>query len=541
MQGRVAWSRWIPDVFAALGMVVVMTLTFSIFVQQPTVQADLSTFLYPAVARERGFGALYVDLVDIKPPLIFTLLAAWSAVLGASLPSMWLLYALLLGLLLSGFWVALRQQIQPWLALVLFASCAATVVRFGLLEQFFFITEVVCLALALWALILVRARGRGLVTLFAAAVMLGAAGQVKEVFILAPAALLPIAWAHERRWRAMGVVLAGVVTALAGTVAALAWWGSGSIAAYFEVLGFKRSRFPLPTATEVGALLGRYAGDLAQWLPLLGLFLVTVVALAAARFIHTRRANVTMTSASGWRVRPEEWMLVFFFLAVMAAYLWQGEELRGYWATAVVFPLFLLLAVLLSHALADAEWLGRPMRLLVATLLIVGVLPAVSSILWVLGRTAAVRPLDMVAAGREAESPEALARFQEIGKAAPEGACLHIAYEWSATQFYLYSGLPPCTRVILPPLASQTPALAEELRASLIARPPEVILMDLTHAYEESEVFPFPAVTAQCYQPVPGNETLFVRKFDDAAASACTQAVVADFLDHQAAPKTSIP
>ena len=133
----------LPYVIAAVGAVLVVVLSFGVFFSQTTITNDLSTYLLPAVARENNLGLVYVDYLGIKPPLIFGLFVPWVAIFGSSLPSMWVLYAVLLLSLFAAFFIALRQELQPWLAVTVFTFGAIAVVSFSMLEEFFFVTEVV--------------------------------------------------------------------------------------------------------------------------------------------------------------------------------------------------------------------------------------------------------------------------------------------------------------------------------------------------------------------------------------------------------------
>jgi hypothetical protein len=507
----------VPDVMAAAGVLILLVLSYAVYFETPLVVPDLSTYLLPAVAREQGTGLLYVDFLDIKPPLLFATFVPWIAIAGSSLVSMWALYALILILLFSAFYLILRQELRPWLAVFVFGSCLVTIVYFGLLEQFFFISEVIAGTAALWGLVVSRWKSTSLLCLGSAAFLLTVAGQVKDVFLFAPLALLPLLWVHRERLRAFAFGVAGVGAAVLLTLATLMWWGPGVLGAYAEVLRVKGSRFPPPDVVDLTSRAIGHAGQITQWLPWLGLFAVGV-ALAAIVGVRHR----------SWPgVQPAEWMVAIYAVSVYAGFLWQGSDLKGYFAIALIFPVFALAGVLLHLSLKAAHPLGGSGRWVITALLIVGLAPSIAALSWTAGRasTLAIPPLGH--ALQSAEAPNEISRYQAIHALAQAGDCLHVAYGWSATQYYLYSGLPPCNRLTLPPLASQVPELGEELQSSLLERPPDILVLDPSLAGQETEVFPYGEVADSCYQIVTEDESVLKPRGDLANATECIRDVAA--------------
>ncbi len=317
---RVRSGQWIPILLAAVGALIVIALSFQIYFDQVTVGEDLSTYLLPAVAREQGLGLVYKDFLDIKPPLTFGIFIPWIALFGSSLASMWAFYALCLALLLSAFFIALYQQLKPWLGLVVFGFCAINIVFFTMLEEFFFVTEVVGSVLVLWGLVLARWRPTHLGALFLASLFLGVAGQVKDVFVFAPIALLPILWASNRRKRAFGALVAGVASTYLLTGLMLIWWGQGVLQAYWGIIQLKRERFPLPTLGQFADLAVGHFSQLQLWFPWLLLVSAALVVALVANFLLSKNFSAHSSNrflAPSMRLSPGEWMLVFFFGKVL--------------------------------------------------------------------------------------------------------------------------------------------------------------------------------------------------------------------------------
>ena len=525
------WVTRLPPLLAAVGGTLVVGLTFGVFGDRALMEADLSTYLLPVRALLEGTGGLYVDYFDIKPPLTYALLVPWLAVAGPSLLGWWSLYALLLGLMFTGQWLLLRWVLSPWLALYVFASLCLVMVGTGVLEELFFITEVMGLVLVLWGLL---AFGRGTpFWAFFGALLVTAAGQVKEIFILAPIALIPLALACPRGKRSgvLGLV-AGVATGVAVTVGILGAWGSGVLSAYLEVLGLKRERFPAPTPHDLISASGEHVREILGWLPLIVVFLVgVIVATVMSRRATTKHAPDRSTIWS-----PKHTSVVLLVAAVSAGFLWQGAPLIRHYAVAVMLPLFLALAALLSwgwHCRVNLRpWPAR----VVAILLLLGLVPALHHVLWSLGSIRNLSPAGLVSAATSLESEEDLTRFRVIEVATDPEACIQVAYGWSASAYHWYSHREPCARFYVPPL-DLSPRLRQEYQQALIDNPPSLIVLDtgyelsttvsLKEGTPDEVIFPFQAVAERCYEPLESDNVLYRPVGSANETSACIAQQVA--------------
>lgn len=525
--GRSPWD-WIPPVLAAAGALAVVALAYGVFADRPVMEADLSTYLLPGRALLDGGGSLYVDFFDIKPPLTYALLVPWLAVVGPSLIGWWALYAILLAAVFTAVWLLLRSILRPWLALAVYASMSIVMVGASVLEELFFITEVMGLVLVLWGLV-IAARSRP-AALLAGAVLVTAAGQVKEVFILAPLALVPLALACPRgRIRGLAWAAGGAFISLAATLLVLVAWGEGVVAAYVEVLALKRDRFPSPGVSTLAHRSVDYAVEIVAWLPLLAVFVLALVLTAVLHGRHRRQGGAGVEAGvTGWT--PRHSALVILLAAMAAGFVWQGAPLIRHYAVALIPPLFLALGAGLGWAWPVARSLPRwPSRILPA-LLLIGLLPAVSSVLWAAGSVRGYSPGRLVAAMGTLESEQSLARFQRIADATTADECIQVAYGWSASAYHWYSEREPCARFYVPPL-DLSPALRREYQQTLIERPPSLIVYDpalvlsTTVPAEEGTpdevVFPFAAVVEDCYEPLEADPLLFRPRQDLDVTSAC--------------------
>ena len=515
----------IPAVAAAIGTVIVIALAYGVFADQPILEADLSTYLLPGRGLLDGSGALYVDYFDIKPLLTYAPLVPWLWLVGPGLLGWWVLYAALLAVMFTAQWLLLRTVLNPWLSLWLFASMVLVMVGAAVLEELFFITEVMGLVL-----ILVGLRIALLATptwLFVGALLITMAGQVKEVFILAPLALVPFILRDRRhRWRSLAAVVAGGATAAIVVMLTLVAWGSGVFAAYLKVLQLKSSRFPPPTAGELTQSIGGYIGEIFAWLPLLFVFVIATLVIA---FVHSRSSD--SNRGNGDAARSTRWAFALLFVAIALGFIWQGAPLIRHYAVAVIPPLFLMLAAVMAYIWPKARAFPRAWAVIAPAALLIGTAPAVGYLLWAGGAITGYSPGRLIAAAQNLESGENLEVFDQIAQATSEHDCIQVAYGWSASAFYWYSEREPCARFIVPPL-DLSPELRSEYQDALISNPPPLLVVDTTFTAEttvdEAEgtpdevIFPFQQVAQQCYRPLEGSDILFApTSTDTTATSTC--------------------
>ena len=512
---------------AALALTLtVIADTFSVFMPAGMVITDVSTYLLPAVARENGAGDLYVGLLDIKPPLTFALFVPWVAMFGSSFFGIWIFYSILLLAMFTGFYLALVQELRPWLATIVFSFTVITILTFGMLDEFLFTTEVIGSTAILWGVVAARRKPEDLRWLFFAAFLLTIAGQVKDVFLLVPLALAPLIWNHPERLRAFMAAAAGCTTTLVMTVLILLWWGPGSLASYIEVLRIKRERFPLPGGNELLERFTTHADQVIQWLPLLALF---GLAVAITLFVSSSRTLQSHAlQGESLHITPSEWMLIAYLPALYVGFLWQGSDLLKTYALAVIFPVYLLFAVVIRIMMTKLDTQQQASKVVLIGLLIIGISPSGYSILSAVGRALALPTTPVADLIGGAESDEVLAQFRLIRDLADDGDCLHVAYDWTATIAYLYSEVPPCTRIVVPPLAAQMPSLGAELKDTLPKRPPSIMIIDWTRSAVESASVPYRAIVDQCYESVLGNSSIYRLRDDLPSAEDCIESTYPD-------------
>lgn len=544
------WQRILPRLpagIAAVGFAVTVTLAFQVFSSDRVIEGDLSTYLLPAKYAAEGWGTLYVDVFDLKPPLVFSVMVPWVGAAGWSLAGLWLLYAALLGLVGAAFWLLLRSMLGPWWALAAFASACLVLVGFGMLEEILFTTEVLGLALVLWAM-WIGARAQRRWPLFVAGLLAGLAGQAKEVYLLAPLALIPLALRGQadarRRWGRVAALGGGLATALALTLAVLVLWGPGTVSAYLGILGFKSRRFPAPDASTLAERLAEAMGAVSQWLPLAIVTIGTALVLAIAARVRARAPGDPERGSAHDAVGMASVTLVVVVLAGLA---WQGAPVVLHYAIALVFPAMLALAALIRwgrDAAVELE-LSRPLGIAASIALLAGLVPSAGALAWSAGRAISVDPVGVVAAATELERPGDLAVFSRISDLAGPGSCIQVAYGWTAPAYYLYADRPACSRFAVPPLALDA-SLRSEHQQALIERPPAVLVLDPALRGEtalpedegtpETSIFPFEAVAETCYEPVSDAPLLYVPRGAPEVTASCIAARVAEMGSERALP-----
>lgn len=519
----------IPAIGAAIFALLVIVLTFAKFATEPLMVGDLSTYVLPADALLRQGGVVYVDFFDIKPPVTYLMFVPWLAVFGKSLLGMWIYYSVWLVALLLLTWLLLRRFLSGWVAVVPFFTLGTTVVAFGMLEEILFITEVVGLTLAFAAVLILLKWPTSWISYASAGFLTVAAGQTKEVFVLTPFILIPaVIFLRQRRVMNATAFIGGGVTCLALILGSLLWWNPTTIPEYLRILVFKSDRFPPPSLGEMAQHLVDIAQEIQAWIPLILVFLVVLIGLPILSRVSSQVAPHEGIRGPGADDRRAGWVIGTFAVSILIAFIWQGAPPLVHYAVALVFPLTLVLAPLLQWGITETRNIShQPIRVGVSLLLLVSILPAASSVLWVGGRSTGLNPIALGQSIGQLEAPEATRTYDRIAQLTSEDDCIQVAYGWAASAAYLYSERDPCSRFIVPPLALDQTRI-DELQDALVDNPPSLLVVDsalvgeTTYPEESGSpddfVFPFQSVAATCYAPVVGEPTLYLRARESTVA-----------------------
>lgn len=511
----------IPAFGAAIFASLVIVLTFAKFANEPLMVGDLSTYVLPADALLRQGGAVYVDFFDIKPPVTYLMFIPWLAVFGKSLLGMWIYYALWLVALMLLTWLLLRRFLSGWVAVVPFFTLGSTVVAFGMLEEILFITEVVGLTLAFAAVLVLLKWPTSWISYSSAGFLTVAAGQTKEVFILTPLILIPaVIFLRQRRVMDATAFVVGGVTCLALILGSLLWWNPATIPEYLRILAFKGDRFPPPNLGEMAQHLVDIAQEVQAWIPLILMFLAVLIGLQIVSRVSSRVAPHQSIRTLRADDRRAGWVVGTFAVSILIAFIWQSAPPLVHYAVALVFPLTLVLAPLLGWGITETRKVShQPIRVGLSLLLLVSLLPATSSMLWIGGRSTGLNPIALGESIGQLEAPEATRTYDRIAQLTSDDDCIQVAYGWAASAAYLYSERDPCSRFIVPPLALDQTRI-DELQDALVKNPPSLLVVnralvgETTYPEESGApddfVFPFQLVADTCYTPVAGEPTLYL-------------------------------
>lgn len=513
--------RRLPAIGAATFALLVIVLTFAKFANEPLMVGDLSTYVLPADALLRQGDAIYVDFFDIKPPVTYLIFIPWLAVFGKSLLGLWIYYSMWLGVLFLLTWLLLRRFLAGWIALVPFFTLGTTLVAFGMLEEILFITEVVGLAVAFAALLILLKWPSSWISYASAGFLTVAASQTKEVFALTPLILIPaVIFAKQQRLVNAAAFIGGGMTCLALILGSLFWWNPATIPEYLRVLTFKSERFPPPSLGVLAQGIVEIAQEIQAWMPLIALLLGVLLGLKILSRVSPEGAPPVGSPKHDAADRRASWVVGTFAVSILIAFIWQGAPPLVHYAVALVFPLTLVLAPLLRWGITTCHNISRrPVRISLSLLLLVSMLPATSSVLWVGGRSTGLDPIVMGESIGQLEAPEATITYDRIAQLTSEDDCIQVAYGWAASAAYLYSERDPCSRFIVPPLALDQTRI-DELQIDLVGNPPSLLVIDsaltgeTTYPEEvgspDDFVFPFQSVAGTCYEPVEGEPTLYL-------------------------------
>jgi hypothetical protein len=433
------------------------------------------------------------------------------------------------------FWFLLRKVLTPWPALGIFAIGAVVLVGGGYLEDLFFVTESIGLVLIFVGVLVAfkfRSRPAGLLV---AALLLGSAGQIKEVFIFAPVSLIFLASRYPSGWR-KGVTWLGIGWLSAGVVAALylITSGTGVFAAYLEVLGFKSAEFPRPGVADLVSDAGEMFMTLqGQWIPGIFIFvLATPIIFGLVRF--KRQKSELEEIPTTWK-SPLEQTITVLWLTIVVGLLWQGRGMYGHYALPFLFTTLLMISILLAADIRNLKILASEnLARLLSVLIVISLFPSITYVMWVGGRANSFDLERLVTSASNLESEENLRIFNEISNQTMRGDCIEVAYGWAASSYYLYSGRQPCSRFIVPALWTNS-ELQAELRSDLMLTPPALLVIDPSARREisvrgkditaiDKEVFPFENVARQCYMQSDIDPILWTAALGSRAAmSTCIQ------------------
>ena len=479
-----------------------------------TLLNDFVSYVLPASSFSSGLGAPYSDYWDVKPPLLLAHLVPWIALFGTTLRGFYVLYVFWLVLALFCAWRILRLLAPGWVAVAAFASATVVMPATGSLDMFF-PSELPGLALVLLGLVLaIEFPGRAW-ALFAAAFVMTAAGQFKDVYMFAPLVLLAVVWSATSRAKAALLAVAGALAVAVLTIAYLL--STGSLGAYREVLAWKRKDYPVPNLVDflesIVQLISANGSGLV--LGLGGSLVLAVLWVGQRRLTHASSEERSPSVAT---------LVLLLWLLLAAGFAWQAKPVYAHYVISLQLPTILAVVAVFALVTQASRPDGRPATLAVSLLALACLIPRPSLVGGYLDQARSASLGRMIDVLQGLERPQDLAPFRRPGQLTPPGRCLQVAYGWYAGAYHLYGKRPSCSRYFLSNLVS-TPKQQDELRSQVVAGGPAVVVYrpqdaDLDVQIYEKTTFPWARVLTDCYtERYPG--TFVARQAARAAVSAC--------------------
>lgn len=510
------------------GVVTAITilLAYITFSGSSLLGADISTYMLPGWGYLHGQGTLYANYFDIKPPLTYAIFVPWMRFFGVSSLSVWVLYLPFLVSIFTFTWLVIRRLVTGPIALLLLTTGSIILIGSGLIDDLFFVTEIVGLTFVLFATWLVMKFDR-IWIFYCAAILSTLAGQFKEVFLFAPFAIIVFAIFRQQRLKTILASCAGIISGFLLTLLVLWIFGNQAVVGYREILAFKQEVFPSPSLLEMLTFGNdEFTYVSSNWFPLFFLVPVGIISLSLLIVLRAKREKIKISKMG------TQLSVLTLSVMLIVGMLWQGKMPYGHYGITLLIPIILAIAVFCNVAMMPCTQEKPYFRIVICCLLVLGLVPSLSSIKWSGGRTRGIDLHTFFTNIGNLDSPSAQKTTERIKRLTNSGECIHVAYGWSASSIYLYANRPSCSRFIVPPLWTND-QYQKELRRSLIDNPPKVLVIDESVARESSspthdkatinsEVFPYDLVAKNCYSQDPELKTIYVSKFhEDSLLSSC--------------------
>jgi hypothetical protein len=351
-------------------------------------------------------------------------------------------------------------------------------------------------------------------------------GQVKEVwfFSVIPFGALALL-DRPMRWKTLACLVAGWVAVLGLLVGGLI--AVGALGAYWDVLKYKATAFPLPGArTAVEGLVTTIGSESTKVFLLWPIFPIII---GVAAYLRVRVLGVG--SAVRELVSFQESFLLLSFLTwacLVVGYVWQDKPVQGHSFVMLFMPFFLLTAaglVYVVHAFSDSRsWTLLQRGGVVAIVIGLSLIPSTTVVAGLGDRYQEIRGSDQLSSVVTLEDSASLQRYAVMASHLGGTGCLQVAYGWNSGAAYIYTGANPCSRYFLANLLT-TDVVRNEFRRDMTTRPPDVIvyetdMADLDVQSFEKTVFPYSRVLAECYTATD-TPTVFVARYSPAEQSRC--------------------
>ena len=496
---------------------------------------DISSYIYAAQAQSihgSGYSAAFIN----RPPLLLLLLRIWD-IMTPSLIGRWhLLHGLCLFLVIYPLIKIGELFCKSAISIALCALLTTTLYFSGYVDMFLS-TEIIGLSFFVSGIWLLLKSATSQIRFVCALAFCGSSALIREQFLLA--VLMVVFYVIVRRKREKGWISAlresVLALAIPILIAVTYLFLSDSLNEYLNILRWSNSRessvptywfWDALTASAVALPILRHSGGnpIVDFLavrrgdPQSQIFVIVITLIFLQLASSIKRGSISNTTRIG-RIDGDRTTSCLFVhktlvavaalgLMIGVAHQSQGNRFNGHYAIATLIALYLMLLALLLGPATQHSQTHRITVIIICTITIFPTTTALRNLSESMSRLSVevtlvnlVRPINSVATAEES--------YVRVNSSRDNSDCALNLYGWGLGDFYIYSGVPSCSRYFLSPLIGEGTE-AMRFRRELIENPPKWIRLGCKadecadHSVDEFETLTFPTqkVLDACYTPV---------------------------------------
>ena len=486
---------------------------------------DLTAYLAPVVAYIKGYGIPYLDFFDIKAPGLLIFFLPWVYFFGYSLVSMLILELIVTIICMCLYRHLIKELSNRWVADIFFVLslfyCITSTQLHMMLQS-----ETIGLLMVLSSIVLVAHCGLKAYSYLIAGFLLLFAGQVKEIYIFTPAAMM-IYIAFRKMPLASKVNKILFIFIGCGVSAVLIFLFlkiSGAYDAYIEVIQYKRTFFSFPPPVSIISKSREVMTALSiNFYPyFIGIGLLVVL---VALNLNGMRLNKCTRSR-----RIEVFNLVWLqCLVILVGFIWQMKRPDGHYLLPIwiMWSLFSLGLVFCAVHIIQNN-MNIFMRFLVSISAIIVIYPLINNVPDAIKFIANEKIV--IFENWPFENDGEMQKYDFVKKQVLNQGCIQQAYGWNSGAAYIYTNIKPCSKYFLSNLI-KTSDMKADYKSQIIKNLPAVIIYstygaDMDTKIFEKEVISWHDIINKCYQ-ITEYEDIFI--LDKSKKDACLM----DFLVHE--------
>ena len=506
---------------------VLISILFALFIANNItgthLSHDLTAYLAPVVAYIKGYGIPYLDFFDIKAPGLLIFFLPWVYFFGYSLVSMLVLELIVTIICMCLYRYLIKELSNRWVADIFFVLALFYCITSGQLHMMLQ-SETIGLLMVLSSIALVVHYRLKAYSYLIAGFLLLFAGQVKEIYIFTPVAMMiyiafgkiPLASKFNK------ILFLLIGCSVSAALIFLFLKISGAYDAYIEVIQYKRTFFSFPPPSSIISKSKEVMGALSiNFYPYFSgvalLILLVVFNLSSLRLsdsVDSRRNKIFQ-------------VVCLQCFAILVGFIWQmkrpdGHYLLPIWIMWSLFSLGLIFCVL---RIVQKKNIYMLVLFLISAHIVIYPLVAnisdafkiISAEKWVIYKN---WPF---------ESGLEMQKYDYIKKQVSDQDCIQQAYGWNSGAAYIYTNIKPCSKYFLSNLI-KTGEMKSAYKRKILGNLPAVLIYstygaDMDTKIFEKEVIAWHDIINGCYQKTE-YEDIFI--LDKRKKDAC----LIDFLAH---------